>query len=215
MRRAARPILKLYDASSSRLQAKIFVTATVKEAMNYLLIPSILVLSLGDVAFSQTPRAEIGVQLGGIRENVLGEYPVGGGGRVTVHVVHVFDAEAEINRFPIGGGTALFPATQALFGARVGYRFGPIGFYGKLRPGFMRFDSNPRVPSLGIRPALDFGGVLEFYSRRHIAGRLDLGDTVVWYGSDTVIPPISRPGPNVNTGTRHQPQWSFGFSIWF
>ena len=183
--------------------------------MNYLLIRSVLVLTSGCVAFCQTPRAEIGFQLSGIRENVLGEYPVGGGGRVTVHVVHFVDAEAEVNRFPIGGGTALFPATQAIFGARVGQRFGPIGIYGKLRPGFMRFDANGRVQNLGVRPALDFGGVLEFYSRRHIAGRFDLGDTAVWYGSDTVIPPISSPGPNVIPGTRHQFQWSFGFSIWF
>lgn len=184
------------------------------KSIDCLPIRSILVLIVGGIAFSQTPRAEVGLQLSGIRENVLGEYPVGGGARVTVHMFQYIDAEAEINRFPIGGGAALFPATQGLFGARIGRRFWPIGIYGKLRPGFMRFDANSRVQNLGIRPALDFGGVIEFYSRRHIAGRLDFGDTVVWYG-DTIIPPISKPGPNVIPGTRHQLQWSLGASIWF
>jgi hypothetical protein len=172
-------------------------------------------LIVGGAAFSQTPRAEIGLQLSGIRETVLGEYPLSGGGRVTVHVFRFVDAEAEINRFPVGGGVALFPATQAIFGARAGRRFGPIGVYGKLRPGLMRFDANDRVQNLAVRPAFDFGGVLAFYSRRHIAGRLDLGDTVVWYGSDTIVPPISKPGPSVILGTRHQLQWSLGVSIWF
>jgi hypothetical protein len=101
------------------------------------------------------PRAEIGVQLSGIRETVFGEYPVGGGGRVTVHAFHFVDAEAEINRYPIGGAAALFPATQATFGARVGQRLGPFGLYGNLRPGFMRFDANARIPNLGTRAALD------------------------------------------------------------
>jgi hypothetical protein len=194
---------------------RIAVAVAVKVSMIYLLIRPVLVLIVGRIAFSQTPRAEIGVQLSGIRENALGEYPVGAGGRVTVHVIHFVDAEAEINRFPIGGGTALFPATQAIFGARVGQRFGPIGIYGKLRPGFMRFDANVRVQNLGVRPVLDFGGVLELYSRRRIAVRFDLGDTAVWYGRDTVIPPISSPGPSIILGTRHQLKWSFGFSFWF
>ena len=79
----------------------------------------------------------------------------------------------------------------------------------------MRYDANAYVPNLGTRPALDLGGVLEFYSSRHFAGRMDFGDTTVWYGSDIVIPPISGPGPNVVPGTRHQLQWSLGVSVWF
>jgi hypothetical protein len=174
-----------------------------------------VLLTVLSVASGQTPRAEIGVQLSGLRETVLGEYPVGGGGRVTVHAYRFLDAEAEINRFPIGGGGALFPATQFVFGARIGHRFGPLGLYGKVRPGFMHFDPNAYVPDLHTRPALDAGCVLEFYARRHFAGRIDLGDSIVWYGSGVAIPPISAPGPNVTPGTRHQLQWSFGVSAWF
>jgi len=174
----------------------------------------ILLLWTATVVSGQTPRAEIGVQLSGIRETVFGEYPVGGGGRVTVHAFHFVDAEAEINRYPIGSSGILFPATGAAFGARVGRRWGPIGLYGTLKPGFMRFDANARIPNLGTRPMLQWGGVIELYSRRHVAARFDLGDAVVWYGN-VVVPPISAPGTGTIAGTRNQLQWSLGASLWF
>lgn len=161
------------------------------------------------------PGGEVGVLLGGIQENVLGESPVIGGGRVSVHIFRLIDAEAEVSRYPLGGATSLFPATQGLFGVRAGRRFGGLGIYAKLRPGFMRFDPNLYVPNLGTRPALDAGGIIEFYSRRHLAARIDFGDTVVWYGSDIVIPPISGIGGNVIARTRHQFQWGLGISVWF
>lgn len=124
-----------------------------------------LLLFVGSLAWAcgasaQTPRIELGLQLSGIRNGVLREYPLGGGGRITAHVFRFLDAEAEVNRFPIGG-------------------------------------------------------VIEFYSRHHVAGRLDLGYTAVWYGNDTIIPPISGTGGNVVPNTRHQLQWSLGLSIWF
>ena len=160
-------------------------------------------------------RFEIGVQIGGIQEHVLGEYPVTAGGRATVQVFRFLDAEAEVNRYPIGGAVSLFPATQALFGVRAGRRFGGIGLYGKVRPGFMRFDTNAYVPELHTRAALDVGGIIEFYSRRHVAARIDFGDTAVWYGTGIVIPPISGIGGNVIPGTRHQFYWNLGVSVWF
>jgi hypothetical protein len=43
----------------------------------------------------------------------------------------------------------------------------------------MRFDANQYAPALRTRPALDIGGVVEFYSSRHLAVRFDFGDTVV------------------------------------
>jgi len=79
----------------------------------------------------------------------------------------------------------------------------------------MRFDPNARVPNLGTRAALDWGGVLELYSSRHVATRFDLGDAVVWYGKDTVVPPLSAPGTGTIAGTRHQLKWSLGVSLWF
>jgi hypothetical protein len=175
-----------------------------------------LVLFLSSIAaFSaQLPRVEAGIAIGGIRETTLGEYPVAAGGRASVRVLPFLSAELEFNRFPVGGAMALFPATQGLFGVRAGYRLGPLGVYGKLRPGFVRFDHN-LYATLGTCPALDAGGVLELYSSRHVASRFDLGDTVVFYGTGVSIPAIATPGPPVIPGTRHQVQWSFGLSVWF
>jgi hypothetical protein len=166
------------------------------------------------LAFAQMPRLEAGVAIGGIRENVFGDYPVTAGGRVSVRLLPFLGAEAEVNRFPVGGGTASFPATQGLFGLRAGWRVGPIGIYGKVRPGFVRFDVNS-LASPGTRAALDAGGILELYSSRHLAARFDFGDTVVFYGSNFSIPGGPPPGLLVVPGTRHQLQWSVGVSGWF
>jgi hypothetical protein len=182
--------------------------------MSRLLMVGVFALSLSAGELDQ-PRVEAGVVLGGLREGVFREYPVVGGGRVSVHTFRFVDAEVEVNRFPIGGAASSYPATQALFGLRAGRRIGNLGVYGKLRPGFISFDSNPYVPALGRRAALDAGGILELYSRRHIAGRMDFGDTVVWYGTDLVITSISGVGGSVTAGTRHQLQWSVGLSVWF
>jgi len=182
--------------------------------MHRLLFPALLLLF--SLALSaQSPRAEIGLEFGGLRQNVFGEYPVTAGGRLTVHAWSLFDGEAQVDRFPVGGGVALFPGTEVTIGTRVGRRFGPIGVYGKVAPGFIRFDSNLYTPTLGTRPTLAVGGVLEFYSRRHIAARFDIGDTVVWYGTDLTVPAIAAPGPATVAGTRHQAQWSLGLSVWF
>lgn len=171
-----------------------------------------LALPLAADDFEQ-PKVEVGVLLGGIKEPVLGEYPVVAGGRVSVHVFRFMDAEAEVSRHPIGGAVSLYPATQVMMGARAGRRFGMIGLYGKVRPGFMQFDTNAYVPRLGTQAALDAGGILEFYSRRHVAMRVDFGDTVVWYGRDITIPQSS--GTGMIPGVRHQFQWSIGVSAWF
>ena len=80
-----------------------------------------LAFSLSGADLEQ-PRVEAGVAVGGLREGIFGEYPVLAGGRVSVHTFWLLDAEAEVNRFPIGGAASSFPATQALFGARVGRR---------------------------------------------------------------------------------------------
>lgn len=175
---------------------------------------SILQLSIA-AALAQTPRVEIGVVVGGIDEKLFGEKPVLAGARITARAFRFVDAEAEVNRFPIGGGVALFPATQGLFGVRVGRRFGPLGLFGKVRPGITRFDSNAYVPNLSTKPTLDMGGVVEFYSQRHIAGRLDFGDTVVWYGGDLTVPRISAPGPGLIAGTviNSNSVWAFPFGF--
>ena len=90
-----------------------------------LLVACAFAFSLSAADFEQ-PRVEAGVLVGGLREGIFREYPVLAGGRVSVHTFWLLDAEAEVNRFPIGGAASSYPATQALFGARVGRRLGPF-----------------------------------------------------------------------------------------
>jgi hypothetical protein len=137
--------------------------------------------------------------------DALGEKPAAAGGRVTIGLLPFLDAEVEINRFPIGGAVSNFPGTQFLFGARAGKRIGSLGLFAKVRPGFTRFDATVNSPTLGTRPVLDFGGIVEYYSRHHIAARFDFGDAIVFYGA----------GQPAASGTRHQFQGGFGVSVWF
>jgi hypothetical protein len=153
-------------------------------------------------AFAQTPRFEIGVQASVLDERkAIGEKPAMAGGRISARVFRFIDADFEVNRFPIGGAQSSFPGTEVLLGGRAGYHLGHFGLFGRMRPGFVKFDRNQYPPQLGTRPALDIGGTLEIYSSYHVAVRIDYGDTIVWYG------PV--------IGTRHQLQGSFGVGVWF
>lgn len=154
------------------------------------------------------PRVLAGVQVSVLDErNAIAAKRAGSGGRITYFPLNRIAIEAEANRFPLPGAVSLYPATQLLFGARVGHRWGPVGLYGKLRPGFTRFDSS----SLGSKPALDFGAVVEAYTEQHLALRFDVGNTVVFYGNSM----LGRQGQPMVSGAKHQMQVSVGISVWF
>ena len=168
---------------------------------------------MGAAAQAQAPRFEAGVQASVIDIRSLAEKPVLGGGRATVRFWRPLAAEVEVNRWPVGGVTSNYSATQVFIGLRAGRKFGPFGLYGKLRPGFVSFDTNQYLADLGKQAALDIGGVLVIYSGWHITTRFDFGDTVIWYGSTfgrlptgSIVLPL---------GTQHQYQASIGFGVWF
>ena len=94
------------------------------------------------------PRIEVGLHLTAINEEGLGEKPLGGGGGITYRLSHYLAVDTEANRYPIGGGAANFPVTQALFGARAGIQLGKIGFFGKIRPGFGVYDTSVYQPGI-------------------------------------------------------------------
>ena len=91
-------------------------------------------------------------------------------------------------------------AMTGLFGVKAGTRFQHFGLFAKVRPGFLTFDNALReetilvtpgplfpigfYPSLRFgrltQPALDLGGVAEYYPARHWAFRWDMGDTLVF-----------------------------------
>lgn len=180
--------------------------------MTRLLVASVLLMNATASAQVAPSRVEVGGQFTTL-DTALGEKPLGAGGRITIRVWRFFDAEAEVNRFAVGGEPILFPGTQVLVGTRAGYRLGPIGFFLKARPGLIAFDGNERAPRLGTRFVLDLGAIVEFYSQRHFAFRGDFGDTAVFYGGDAQLLPFDRPGTAL--GTRHQFQASAGVSVWF
>jgi hypothetical protein len=122
---------------------------------------------------------------------------VGVGRRTTFNLNRTFSLEAEVNFFPsVKGENSILGAenngrkVEALFGGKAGIRREKYGLFGKVRPGLMHFDEvfdclGPRDPDLQCGPhpktqfALDVGGVAEYYPSRHVALRLDVGDTII------------------------------------
>lgn len=156
----------------------------------------------------------------------------GVGGRFTYNLTRNFALEAEANFFPrnrnsssregiatTGGGK-----DQVLFGPRIGRRFGRVGIFGKVRPGFMRYQAYPVIDdAIPVNPpfvlfiqeiksrtffALDVGGVVEYYPSRRTMVRFDLGDTIIRYGDQ-------EPRQFNPAFTRHNLQLSVGFGFRF
>jgi hypothetical protein len=159
------------------------------------------------------PRFEAGVQLSTIDQAALHEKPLGAGGRFTFRLTRFVSLDSEVNRYPVGGTVAIFPLTQVLAGARVGVVLGSVGIFGKIRPGFSSYDVTAYQPGIGTKPNLDIGGVIEFYSRRHVGARFDVGSTVIFYGNGPVRTAMG-PEP-IALGTRGLLQGSAGVFAWF
>ncbi|MGZ7106775.1 MAG: hypothetical protein ACXVKC_15165 [Candidatus Angelobacter sp.] len=124
-------------------------------------------------------------------------------------------------------------ATMGLFGIKAGTRTQHLGFFGKVRPGFISFtnvirdetlvlgdtgsvtDASFRFATLTER-TLDLGGVLEYYPARHWAFRWDFGDTLIFQEAGpraTVINPGFPPAAPINVlpaQTVHNFQFSTG-----
>lgn len=168
----------------------------------------VLVLMLGAAtalcAQASDARFEAGVQIGALDlRDALREKPVIAGGRANIRAWSFVSAEAEINRFPIGGAVSNSPATEFLFGARLTYRTGPFGLFATVRPGLLRFDGNSfKNPGIGTVPEFNLGVGLAGYSRHHVFVRADFGDAIVDYG-------------NSGYGVRHQFRGTFGLGVWF
>jgi len=181
------------------------------------------VLLAAEPARAQTdpPRFEVGAQLSTVdmRESVR-EKPLGIGGRFSYNLNEYAAVEAELNYFSTP--EANLDRTQGLFGLKAGRRFGgdspKVGVFVKARPGFVRFHGL-REPGVSIngttKPALDLGGVLELYPSKRTVFRIDAGDTIIFYGGETVRR-FSLPGaPQERLGTGHGLQVAVGFGFRF
>jgi hypothetical protein len=83
---------------------------------------------------------------------------------------------------------------EGLFGVKAGIRSHRIGIFGKARPGFfyiskgeryidsrVMFIRAPEEAQSQLRFAMDFGGILEFYTAKRAFVRIDLGDTMIGF----------------------------------
>ena len=139
---------------------------------------------------SETPKVEIGAHYTVLRFSDFDQNDNGVGARLTYNLSGNFGLETEFNFFPqerINFANLTSPdtrRTQGLFGAKYGIRSEKLGIFGKIRPGFIRFGEGSSP--LGVSAtefALDIGGVLELYPTRPVALRLDVGNTLIRFGS--------------------------------
>ena len=164
----------------------------------------------------------------------------GFGARFTYNITNNIALEAEGNFFPkadqfienTGPSGNIY---RGQFGVKVGKRFSKFGIFGKARPGFVRFTQVSKL--IGTRTVIfnnrqvtvgdfsvgkenyfstDVGGVVEFYPSRRIVTRVDIGDTIIRYGTFRragffqIIPIIERPAQ-----TKHNLQFSVGLGFRF
>lgn len=100
-------------------------------------------------------------------------------------------------------------AFEAYAGLKAGFCTRHFGYFGKFRPGAIRFartieeEAYTQTTPLTLRfdkfydLAFDTGGVIEYCPWLHIVVRTDMGDDVIWYRSRTVTisgAPTSVPG---------------------
>ena len=129
---------------------------------------------------------EIGAGITGTHLHKIDQAPVGAYGRLFWNFTRSLALDAEVTRYP--------GKTIALIGVKAGKRFDRFGLFGKARAGMWHFDRSYL--------AADIGGVLEYYPSLRTAIRIDLGDTVLFYGGTAL-------------GTVHNFQPGIGFSYRF
>lgn len=167
--------------------------------------------------------------LGGIT-NHIDDFILGGGVRAGYSIAENLAVEGEVNVFqrpPTDDPATLGKWSQGFFGLKLRKQVRSIGLFGKVRPGFARFDGVTSAISLpdgsvGINLikdntffAIDVGGGIELYPSRRTIVRLDAGDVIIRYtgrpGKD--FDPISNLVGRTYYG--HNLQISVGFAFRF
>ena len=167
----------------------------------------VVMICVGSVARAQSEESkiEVGVQFAALRNDIsyyFADVPsLGGGGRMTFNLNKNIALEGEMNYFPSSGFYDV-RKWQGQFGVKSGVRFNQVGFFGKLRPGFMRTSYD--IPVVCIQApcvpfkehetnfSVDVGGVVEFYPARRMTVRFDAGDTVVRSRAEIFAIPLAR-----------------------
>jgi hypothetical protein len=170
---------------------------------------------------SDLPRMELGGQYTTLHLPALQEWPGGFGGRFGYYLLKYVAVEGEFNYFPVHsprlvGSNSIsqiqsemkwFGESQVLVGVKAGYRTDKFGLFGKVKPGFVYLTDRQNMQNLinqdKLRFAIEIGGVLEYYFSRHIAIRLDVGKTLIDFGSYKPFedyPPRKAPNEGLQAG---------------
>jgi hypothetical protein len=129
---------------------------------------------------------EIGFGITGTHLHKIDETPVGVYGRFFLNFSRSIALDAEAAKYS--------GKTSVLAGVKVGKRFDRFGAFGKVRAGIWHFDRE--------HFSSDIGGVLEYYPSRHTRIRIDVGDTILFYG-----------GTALGTVHNFQPGIGFGYAF--
>ena len=153
---------------------------------------------------------ELGIQLTGVHLHKLDEAPFGIGARFFLNFTRYAALDFELTHYP-ANPSGKFGETSGMAGAKSGWRGNRIGIFAKARGGFWHFGGSFFDLRLNRKtiPAADLGGVLEYYPSQRTAVRIDLGDTILFYGEQSLL------GFTGRLGTVHNFQPGFGFSFRF
>jgi hypothetical protein len=138
------------------------------------------------------PRVEIGAVLSSAKQYFIGDYHVGGGGRVTVNATRYLAGEVEVTRQPTGNfyvpaevRTGLSLKGTYRVEQRRWLKFAGLNFFGVVGPDFLRRTidvADPNPPQFCLRctvqrrtttTMLNYGGGLEVVPARLVAVRFD------------------------------------------
>jgi hypothetical protein len=157
----------------------------------------------------------------GSNDHEVGTSTAGFGGRVAWRLLPFVDADGELAVHPNAGVSGY--RIQGFAGAKVGARWGRVGIFAKVRPGFLYFSKDPfGVGRRGatfpltewahsLEPAMDVGGVIEYFAANGMVVRVDVAETIVHYESRQVFFSLSEPQRQVADFTTRNRQWSIGF----
>jgi hypothetical protein len=159
------------------------------------------------------PTFDVAIQMPVMNLNgAVGEEPVGVGGRLGYHFSPLLILDGELDYFP-ENPSGNFGETLGLAGIRIGKEFDRIGVFANVRAGAINFGGGDFSLRLKDKtyPAIDLGGMIEYYSERHLFVRADLGDCIIPFGNTTFL---SAYGPK-RLGTKHNLLMSFGIGFYF
>jgi hypothetical protein len=147
--------------------------------------------SVGDLERPPLEHWEIGTQYSNISLPVLSNTCTelacrknlsGLGFNFDYNLTRGFGFDSTVNFIP--GQQGAKPMMEGLFGVKMGGRWQHWGLFGKIRPGFIYYESavpggGDLTPTSLTRFATDFGGIVELYPARNSTMRFDVGTTLV------------------------------------